>query len=49
MDTLAEAMGRSIPAVQADALALVGLGFLYQQGDTLRSFAPLADAEMIAV
>ena len=48
MDALATAMGRSCPAVQADVLALVELGLLHRQGDTLRSFAPLADAEKTA-
>ena len=48
MDALATAMGRSCPAVQADVLALVGLGLLHRRGDTLRSFAPLADAQAIA-
>lgn len=48
MHALAKALGRSYPAVHADVVALVELGLLHREGTALRSFAPLADAEMIA-
>ena len=45
---LAKALDRSDPSVHADVVALVELGLLQQEGNELRSFAPLADAEMVA-
>ncbi len=48
MYALAKALDRSYPAVHADVIALVELGLLHREGNELRSFAPLANAEMVA-